>query len=114
MNKAREQLIREVCDPNKVILICGKHGYAAGGSKPPTYGCKQCWQAYLVHQYAKCPPAQREQKLEELETIIRHLAEDCQRGEMNFQLHDSPELKYEKDVPDDVIEAEKHKSITEA
>lgn len=93
MNKYLE----EVLDPNKVMPMCGKHGYTPDKNMPPkTMGCKECWFAYFLHDIATTPSNLRMQRLEELEEVIHHLAEAQDSGNWDFKLFKHPQISVEK------------------
>ena len=112
-DKQRQALINEALDTRKMLLFCEVHGYIGGPSRSPYPGCKSCWMAYFVGIMAKTPPHKREQKLQELETIVHKLAEDVERGKADFTLFEHPHINIERDVADSDIQKEKSKDISE-
>lgn len=96
----QERLMQDVFEPERVMLVCGKHQYAAGGFKSPILGCKDCLTAFYTHLVGSVPPHLRQQRLEELEGIIYHMVEGLAHGEIPF-IPLMPESKFEKDaIPD--------------
>lgn len=79
---------------DKITLICSKHNYVptkkrAVGSvaiPPNTRGCKDCWFAYYVADMALTPPSKRQERLDELESVIKHAIEYEQKGQFGKDL----------------------------
>lgn len=86
----REKLLEEVLDPNKVSIYCGTHNYF-GPTKPgqpevkPGQNCPKCWTVLYLHDIATTPPAQRAQRLDELEEVIHKATELAARGMWDYE-----------------------------
>lgn len=106
-----DNFCKEVLDGQNVTLTCGVHGYVGGKQYPPKAKCKQCWMVYFVTLYARTPPHKRQAALEELESIVHHLAEDLEHNDRAFHLVGEPEYGIEKNVPDAEIERLKSKEL---
>lgn len=90
-------------DSERVLLKCSKHDYTASKIPPKTSGCKFCWEAYYVFDIASTPPHLRQERLDELEAVIRHTAEYAKTGKFgkDFELYEPGDprfqVEYEKD-----------------
>lgn len=113
--EARRDILGEV-ESEKVVLICGKHQYVASKKKangivvvpPNTRGCPECWKVYYVTDLAMTPPNKRQERLDELEEVIRRAVEYERTGKFgdDFELFDPKEdsrfqVQYDKDAADD-------------
>ncbi len=104
-NYTREQLdgIVKELGGGQLLLVCQKHNYTASKIPPPPRGCADCLNAYFVWDYATTPPHLRKERLEELESIIKHAVEFDVKGKFgkDFELFNpgDPRFKvsYEKD-----------------
>ncbi len=116
------KILEEVAS-EKVTLICGKHNYVAARRKahgivaiPPTpNGCKLCWENYYITDLALTPPNKRQERLDELESVIRHAVEFEKTGKFgkDFELYEPKvdsrfEVQYDKDAEPDKKEGEKN------
>lgn len=105
----------------KIVLICGKHNYVAARKRangvvavpPETHGCPECWNCYYTTDLALTPPGKRQERLDELEQVVRHLVEYEQKGKFSDDLElfepTDPrfQVKYEQDAADDETGADK-------
>ena len=89
-----KKIVAETSDPNKVTLVCDQHFYIGYG--PPVIDCPKCWMVYYMLLIAKTPAHLRGERLEQLESVVNHMAEDEDRGE-GIKLFRHPEVKVEKD-----------------
>ena len=90
----REQLLAEVLDPNRIILICERHFYIGDG--PPTAGCSGCWSVYFTQLLAKTPPHLRDEQLDQLEALVNHMVESEEKGEAPISLYKYPKVEVER------------------
>jgi hypothetical protein len=75
--REREELLRNALDPNKVLLVCGRHNYTITYiRRPPVDGCPDCWFVYLAHIVAQFPPSQQKEVIERLDELIHRLIEN--------------------------------------
>lgn len=83
---------------DKVRLTCGKHDYVASNlSAPTSEGCKDCWLAFYMHHIASTPAHLRQEKLDQLEQLIRHMVEAALDGTLaTLQLDSHPTIQIEK------------------
>lgn len=68
---------------------------------PKSSGCKECWLAYYIYDIASTPPSLRKERLDELESVIRHTAEYAAKGKWDFVPDMNPTIDYHKDAADD-------------
>lgn len=98
------QAVLEEKDSERLQLSCPKHRYLGGKLPPETKGCKDCWMAYYVWDLATTPPSLRQERLDELESVVRHAVEYEQKGRFgkDFTLYEPTdprfEIKIEKDA----------------
>lgn len=99
----------------KVTLICGRHNYVASRRRgnhivaipPQPNGCKQCWMNYYTTDLALTPPSKRQERLDELESVIHHAIEFERTGKFgkDFELYEPNDKRFtvavQKDAADD-------------
>lgn len=78
---------------NEFVATCPDHGYYYKGMPPMTSGCRECWTAYFVSEWAI--NGAHKEHIDELEAVIRHAAESSAKGE--FEFHPEFEMKIEKE-----------------
>jgi hypothetical protein len=99
-----------------VTLVCGKHAYTAARKRangtvaipPGTRGCADCWRVFYFTDLALTPPNKRQERLDELEEVIRHAVEFERSGKFgkDFELYNPGEdarfgVQVDKDAADD-------------
>lgn len=82
----------------RVNLVCGTHQYVGSKMPPKTQGCKNCWMAYYTYDLASTPPHLRQERLEELETIIHHVAEYEDQGRFDFEAFDPWSREFQQGI----------------
>ena len=93
-------------DSERATLVCSKHNYTGNRIPPQTQGCKDCWFTYYVWDIATTPPSKRQERLEELESVVRHAIEFEQKGQFgkDLELYDTSDerfkVKIERGVED--------------
>ena len=97
-----EQLLAER-DSDRVSLTCSRHSYVASKIPPKPNRCKDCWLAYYVFDIASTPKALRQERIDELESVIRHTYEFVMTGKFDFVPEVNPTISYQKDGFDEVI-----------
>lgn len=95
--KEIEALKKELTDPRRIFMQCDEHDYIGDTHGMPTSGCKMCWFAYYFTMLAQTPPHLRNQRLEELQAVVRSLAYDIDKGKVDFQLYNHPIVKRTKE-----------------
>lgn len=115
MNEALTVLIDQIRS-GKVILTCSKHSYSAAQVRksgklvpmpPEPRGCPDCLRAYFYTDWCMAPASTREQRLDELESVVRHAVEYDKTGKFgeDFELYDVQDPRFEvrlhKDAADD-------------
>src|SRR6266704_3253177 len=98
-----------------VMLTCGKHLYVAArkmrhghvvaippNPDGPSRGCPLCWEAYYVTDLCLTLPAKRQERLDELDSVIHHLVEFVKQGKFDFVPDINPTIRYHKDAADDI------------
>lgn len=91
----KRRFLEQALSP-KTAIICGTHFYNPGGPKMPTEGCPDCWFAFFIHQLAKLPPHLRQEKLDELEMVVRTACETDAKGNFDFKPYKHPKVVIEK------------------
>jgi hypothetical protein len=96
---------------DKVLLICGHHNYTATRKRangtvcvpPETRGCAMCWKVYYVSDLALTPPSKRQERLDELEEVIRHAVEFERTGQFgkDFDLYEPGDPRFGVEVEKD-------------
>src|SRR2546426_1384083 len=89
----QEQILSELLDPKRITVMCGLHSYIPARGTIPTEGCKQCWIAYYIDQMAQTPPHLREQRLEELESLVSKMVELKEQGKFDINLFERPTIE---------------------
>lgn len=98
---------------DKVVLVCGKHNYTAARKRthatvaipPETRGCAKCWEVYYITDLALTDPDKRKERLDELETVIRHAVEFEEKGTFgkDFELFEPEDKRFSVEVEKDAI-----------
>lgn len=98
--KEREDILRDVLDPSKVQLVCGRHQYVGSETPPAPIGCKMCWQAYWIHKIATTPPHLRRERLEAAYRAVYDAVKMHERGDFDFEVfpHAGVEISKEPDA----------------
>lgn len=98
--KEQEQLIADVMDPERVVLMCSKHGFVADGhaGSVPTPGCKDCHQAHWTHIIGKVPPHKRREVVENMIEVAMDLIQAVKEGKAVPQFYRHPRVTIEKDT----------------
>jgi len=68
---------------NEFVATCPTHNYYYKGKPPLTSGCRECWTAFFVSQWAQngC----KKEDVDRLESAIRHSAEQDDKGQFDFK-----------------------------
>ena len=90
-----EKFLAEALDPNRTVLYCGKHFYSATPGTKPADGCVDCHKVFWMHAAASLPPHERREKLEKLQSLVRHMAEDIENGTFDFEFFPQPLIEKE-------------------
>lgn len=98
-NEQRDKMLKELNSPT-VHLCCEDHGFYPGKvtSLPMQFNCKYCTLAQFYYEFAKTPPHMRQQRLDELESLVHHMVEDLERGNFDISVFDHPQVTIEKDA----------------
>lgn len=93
----KDKIVKEVFNSEKTQLVCSKHNYLGGKIPPKTSGCKECWFAYYIWDLATTPPGKRQERLDELEAVVRHAAEYAQTGKFgkDLELYEPGDLRFQ-------------------
>jgi hypothetical protein len=99
----KEQIAAEVLDSEKVQLRCSQHNYLGGKIPPRTSGCKNCWMAYYTWDLATTPPSLRQERLEELESVIMHAVEFQNTGRFgkDLELYAPGDPRFKVEITDE-------------
>ena len=112
-----EQNLGKILDEinsDKVLLTCGRHNYVAAKRRgnatvaipPVPNGCAQCWKVFYITDLALTPPGKRQERVDELESVIHHAIEFEQKGRFgsDMELYDPQDerfkVKIERDIED--------------
>ena len=93
--KELAELVTELNAP-KIVRVCDKHLYAPGGRNFPTSGCKACGMAFWMWFLKETPPEKRREKLEELQQLAHHMAEEEDKGTLDIRLFPYPIMTRDK------------------
>lgn len=91
-----EQVLSEVFDKTKVVLLCGKHFYVGSNLPPKPIGCQDCWKAYYWYMIATTPPDLREERINAALHTVRRAVSDYEHGKFDFEPLDRPIIETEK------------------
>lgn len=80
-------------EEDQFVATCPLHNYFYKGKPPITHGCRECWAAFFISEWAI--GGAKKEDIDKLECVIRHTAESVDKGEFDFK----PEfdLKIEKE-----------------
>jgi hypothetical protein len=67
---------------NEFVIGCPEHNFWYKGKPPLTTGCRECWNAFYYAQAAQSNDFKG--AVDQLESAIRHIAEQDDRGEFDF------------------------------
>jgi len=101
----KAQLLEEMWDTKKVILVCGRHKIAPGpdhDSPKPFSGCRDCWQVYWTRTVARIPPGERREWLEKIWATLRVMTEMVEKGTWDYQPFAHPKVLGKDDGNGDV------------
>ena len=76
---------------------CAEHNYWYKGRPPLTSGCQDCWMAYYFAQFCTTPDDKKAESVDQLESAIRHAAEEEDKGTFDFKPYEVPIIEYDKD-----------------
>lgn len=79
--------IKDGKEVNEFVLGCPEHNYWYSGRPPLTTGCRECWSAFFIAQWAM--GGSNKEHIDQLEEAIHHSAELADKGQFDFK----PELK---------------------
>lgn len=68
---------------DEFVIGCPDHNFWYSGRPPLTTGCRECWAAYYVSQWAIA--GTKSEHIDQLESAIHHAAELADKGEFDFQ-----------------------------
>jgi hypothetical protein len=74
------------------VIGHSEHSYWYKGKPPLTHGCRECWTAYFVAQFAQ---SNGEADVDQLEAGIRHAAELAEKGQFDFKPDYSVKIEHE-------------------
>jgi hypothetical protein len=74
--------LKEGKEVNEFVATCPDHNYYYKGKPPITHGCRECWAAYYISEWALA--GSKKEDVDKLEMVIRHAAESDDRGEFSF------------------------------
>lgn len=87
------KILDEALSP-KVTLQCDRHPYQLA----PYGQCPNCNMARLVQEFADIPPHLRQERLDQLEQAMYHMAEKIEQGKWDVSIYEHPEIEIEKDA----------------
>jgi hypothetical protein len=67
---------------NQFVATCPDHNYYYKGKPPITHGCRECWTAFYVSEWARA--GAKKEHVDQLEDAIHHAAELASKGEFDF------------------------------
>jgi hypothetical protein len=84
-------------DSERVSLVCPKHQYTGSKMPPSSHGCSDCWKVYYIFDLATTPPSLRKERLDELEHVVRKVADMQQKGTWDFVPQERPTIEFTQD-----------------
>lgn len=105
-DKDKAQLVEELFDPNKVSVYCGLHNYFGPGKEgkfAPHMDCPKCWLVYYIYDIANTPASQRRERMEELEQVVHHMVETAQKGQLDFNPLEHPQVVISSEDDEDSV-----------
>lgn len=95
------ELVANLMDGDRVVLICDIHHYTPGGENLPGEGCQKCIMCYYVWMFANTPKEKQREDFERFEGLIHAMCELDDEGKFDISLRRHPILTIEKDaLPD--------------
>lgn len=95
------KILEEVFDPRRVTLVCQKHQYFGPvKGRPelmPTLGCVDCWKIFYISELTSTPPDKREEKLAEIEEVMRDVVQLVEQGKFDFEPYAHAQVKIGKE-----------------
>lgn len=76
-------------EEDQFVATCPDHQYYYKGQPPLTHGCRECWAAYYISEWAIA--GAKKEHIDKLEEVIQHAAEADSKGKFDFK----PEFKFE-------------------
>lgn len=68
---------------DEFVAGCSEHNYWYKGRPPLTSGCRECWAAYFVSEWAR--GGAKQEHVDQLESALRHAAELADKGDFDFK-----------------------------
>lgn len=89
----------------RVLLCCDDHQFFPDSrlSMPMQIGCKSCVMAQFFYEFANLPPDVRGERLDAIESVVHHMAEDIERGTFDINLFDRPKFEVIKEDEPKII-----------
>jgi len=94
----KEQILRDIGDPKRVLVFCQKHMYFGEPETAPAAGCKGCWLVYYTILIGRTPPHLRAQRIEELRSLISHMNEEVEKGNFDIDLFNQPVVTVDRNA----------------
>lgn len=95
--KEKSDILRDVTDPQKITLVCGKHNYIGAELPPPPIGCVDCQKAHIMYKIGQTPPHLRQERLEAWYRAVYDAVKMYERGEFDFEPFEHAMVKMEKE-----------------
>ena len=70
-------------EEDQFVACCPEHNYYFKGKPPLTSGCRSCWEAFYISEWALA--GAKKENVDQLESAIRHMAESIDKGEFDFK-----------------------------
>lgn len=70
-------------EEDQFVASCPTHNFYYKGMPPLTSGCRECWTAYFVSEWAV--GGAKKEDIDKLESAIRHAGELADKGQFDFK-----------------------------
>jgi len=77
----KRQILHDFGNKDHLNVFCGDHGYVGSPLPPTKHDCSKCWFAYFYWSWATTPVHLKQERLEQMESMIYHMQEAIERGE---------------------------------
>lgn len=75
--------IKDGKEVNEFVAGCPEHNFWYKGKPPLTTGCRECWAAYFISEWAIA--GGKKEHIDQLEEAIHHAAELADAGKFDFE-----------------------------
>ena len=78
---------------DEFVACCPEHNYYYKGKPPLTHGCRECWTAFYLSEWAIA--GAKKEDVDKLESALCHVAEQADKGKFDFKPEFNIEIEHE-------------------